>query len=114
GPFAGCDRLPDEAGGSRARRERVEEVPQGPSHPGSLSELVPVSSALAFLGVQPAERRSALLMIAHSFCMGCATVFFETAASALFLSSFEKEMLPWVYVAAAAVNIMTGAVYAKL
>ena len=50
-------------------------------------------------------------MVAHSFCMGTSTVFFETAASALFLSQFEGKTLPWVYVAAALLNILTGALY---
>ena len=50
-------------------------------------------------------------MIAHSFFMGCGTVFFETAASASFLSRYPS--LPWVYVAAAGVNTVTGAVYAR-
>lgn len=66
-----------------------------------------------FLGVQPGEERTAALMAAHSFFMGVSTVFFETAASALFLARFEKQHLPWVYVAAALLNIATGAAYTK-
>ena len=66
---------------------------------------------VAFLGVRPGEGRSAALMTAHSFFMGLSTVFFETAASALFLAQFEKQSLPWVYMAAAVVSIATGAVY---
>ena len=55
----------------------------------------------------------ASLMIAHSFFMGCGTVFFETAASASFLSRYASSWLPWVYVAAAGVNTVTGTVYAR-
>ncbi len=66
---------------------------------------------VAFLGVRPGEGGSAALMTAHSFFMGLSTVFFETAASALFLAQFEKQSLPWVYMTAAAVSIATGAVY---
>ena len=51
-------------------------------------------------------------MTAHSFFMGCSTVFFETAASASFLARFESRFIPWVYLAAAVVNIVTGSIYA--
>lgn len=64
--------------------------------------------------MQRGEGRSAALMIGHSFFMGASTVFFETAASALFLSQFEKQALPWVYMAAAVLNVVTGAVYSGL
>jgi HEAT repeat protein len=50
-------------------------------------------------------------MLAHSFAMGLATVFFETAASALFLERYGPETLPFVYIAAALLNTATGAVY---
>ncbi len=46
--------------------------------------------------------------------MGVGTVFFETAASALFLSRFEASWLPYVYVAAAAVNLVVGLGYSAL
>ena len=39
-------------------------------------------------GVQPDEERGAGLMLAHSAFMGFSTVFFETAASALFLGQY--------------------------
>lgn len=69
---------------------------------------------LALLGVESTERRSVGLMTAHSFFMGCATVFFETAASASFLARFESRLIPWVYLAAAVVNIVTGSIYARV
>src|SRR5678815_5627854 len=53
-------------------------------------------------------------MLAHSFAMGAATVFFETAASALFLAHFGSSALPYVYVAAALLNTATGVVYARV
>lgn len=68
----------------------------------------------ALLGVEPGERRSVALMLAHSFFMGTAAVYFETAASASFLSRFSGSMLPWVYIAAAVVNLGTGAAYARV
>src|SRR4051812_31784696 len=53
-------------------------------------------------------------MVGHSFFMGLSTVFFETAASALFLSQFAPRSLPWVYIAAAALNTATGVLYARV
>ncbi len=70
--------------------------------------------ALAFLGVEPGEGRGVALMTAHSFAMGWSTVLFETAASATFLARFPGSYLPWVYIAAAGVNTVTGTVYANV
>src|SRR5580704_765153 len=53
-------------------------------------------------------------MTAHSFFMGCSTVFFETAASATFLSRYDASYLPWIYIAAAGVNTVTGTLYANM
>jgi len=66
------------------------------------------------LDVQPGEGHSVALMLGHSFAMGAATVFFETAASALFLARFGASALPYVYVAAALLNTATGLVYARV
>jgi len=65
-------------------------------------------------GVEPAEERAAALMLAHSAFMGFSTVFFETAASALFLGAFNASALPWVYLAAAGFSGATGYFYSKL
>jgi len=53
-------------------------------------------------------------MLGHSFAMGAATVFFETAASALFLARFGSSALPYVYVAAALLTTATGLVYTRV
>ncbi len=66
------------------------------------------------LGVEPGERQSASLMLGHSFAMGLATVFFETAASALFLAHFGSEALPYVYIVAAVLNTATGLLYTSV
>jgi AAA family ATP:ADP antiporter len=63
------------------------------------------------VNVRPGEGRTAALMLAHSFFMGLSTVFFETAASALFLARFGPGVLPFVYITAALLNTATGAVY---
>ncbi|MBX7187854.1 MAG: hypothetical protein K1Y01_22115, partial [Vicinamibacteria bacterium] len=65
-------------------------------------------------GVQPAEERGAALMLAHSAFMGFSTVFFETAASALFLGQYGASALPSVYLAAAALSAATGYAYSRL
>ncbi len=70
--------------------------------------------AAAVFDVQPGEGRTASLMLAHAFSMGLATVFFETAASALFLARYPSSLLPWVYIAAAVVNTATGLAYTAL
>jgi len=68
-------------------------------------------AAVSLLGIQPGEERSASLMLAHSFAMGVGTTFFETAASALFLAHFGAPLLPYVYIAAAVLNTLTGLLY---
>ena len=73
-----------------------------------------VGKLTSLIGVEQRELRTATLMLAHSFAMGLTTVFFETAASALFLSHFESSALPWVYLTAAATSAVTGIVYTNL
>src|SRR5688572_5935397 len=84
---------------------------------GTLSAPVPrswVGRVGQGLGLQPVEQRGAFLLLAHSFAMGTATVFFETAASSLFLARFGSAWLPYVYVAAAVVNTLAGLGYSAL
>jgi hypothetical protein len=52
-------------------------------------------------------------MLLHSFFTGTSTVFFETAASALFLARYDATLLPFVYLAAATVSILTGFGYTR-
>ena len=59
--------------------------------------------SLAF-GLEPGEGRGAGLMALHSFAMGLTTVWFETAANALFLDRYPSSALALVYLAAAALN----------
>src|SRR5688572_7074262 len=67
-----------------------------------------------FSSVETGERRTVALLLAHSFAMGLSTVFFETAASALFLARFGPLTLPYVYMAAAVLNTAAGAAYSAL
>lgn len=82
---------------------------------GSLNPPDPEKPGLwARFGVEPHETRSASLMLAHSAFMGFGTVFFETAAAALFLGQFGASALPTVYLAAAALSAVTGFLYSRL
>ena len=58
------------------------------------------SQIQSWFNIRSGEQRSTALMLVHSFFMGISTVFFETAASALFLAQFEATALPFVYLAA--------------
>ena len=62
-------------------------------------------------GVQPAERLAVSLMFAFSFCLGTAVVFFETTAYSLFLSRYNAEMLPYIYIGASLLIILCGSLY---
>jgi HEAT repeat protein len=64
--------------------------------------------------VRPGEGRTSSLMLLHAFFMGVSTVFFETAASALFLTSHDKEVIPIAYIGAAIVSTLTGLAYTRL
>ncbi|MGH9324159.1 MAG: cyclic nucleotide-binding domain-containing protein [Vicinamibacteria bacterium] len=66
-----------------------------------------------WLDIRPGERRSTSLMLVHSFFTGTSTVFFETAASALFLAHYEAAVLPYVYLIAAVVSIVAGFGYTR-
>jgi hypothetical protein len=66
------------------------------------------------LNLEAGEGRTASLMLAHAFCMGLATVFFETAASALFLTRFPATAIPIVYIVAAIVSVVVGLLYSKI
>lgn len=74
----------------------------------------PGKSVWSRFGVEPSEQRGAALMLAHSAFMGFGTVFFETAASALFLGQYGASVLPSVYLAAAALSAATGYAYSRL
>jgi len=52
-------------------------------------------------------------MLLHSFFTGTSTVFFETAASALFLAHYDAAFLPYVYLVAAMVSIVAGLGYTR-
>lgn len=67
----------------------------------------------AWLDIRPGEGPSTSLMLLHSFFTGASTVFFETAASALFLAHYDAAFLPYVYLLAAIVSIVAGLGYTR-
>lgn len=63
--------------------------------------------------VRPGEGEALSLLVLQSFFAGLCIVFFETAAFALFFSTFDIETLPYVYIAIAPVATAIGALYAR-
>jgi len=63
--------------------------------------------------VRPGEGQALFLLVVQSFFAGLCFVFFETAANALFFSTFDIENLPYVYIALAPVATATGVLYAR-
>jgi ATP/ADP translocase len=63
------------------------------------------------LKIEPGEGWPLSLLMAHSFFMGIAIVTFFAASSALFLTEFGSETLPYVYIASAIISTLTGMVY---
>ena len=55
------------------------------------------------LNLRPGEGRLAALLLALSLALGCAIVFADTAANALFLTTWGARSLPYVYLAAAVI-----------
>src|SRR3972149_4952959 len=87
-----CPPLPRRGSGGQARS------PQG--SPGGGERLKSVNlqeRTRAWLDIRPGEGRSTSLMLLHSFFTGTSRVFFETAASALFLAHYDAAFLPYFY-----------------
>jgi HEAT repeat protein len=74
----------------------------------SIRERIP-----GWLDIRPGELPSTSLMLAHSFFTGTSTVFFETAASALFLAHYDALYLPYVYLLTAIVSFAAGLGYTR-
>ena len=68
----------------------------------------------SLLNVEPGEGRLAWLLFLHSFLMGMANNFVQTAAFALFMVEFDAQTLAWVYIANALVVPLFTFVYLRL
>ncbi len=64
--------------------------------------------------IRPGEGAPTLLLLIHSFFMGFSLVFLETASYALFLTRFNIETLPYVYIISAVITTACGLIYGKL
>jgi len=60
------------------------------------------------------EGRPLVLLLIHSFLMGLTIIFYDTAASALFLDRFRADDLPYVYIGAAIVLPAIGFIYERI
>ena len=68
----------------------------------------------AALKVEPGEGKPLGWLFAFSFFVGIVLVSLYTASSALFLSTYGSETIPWVYILSAFVATATGAVYYRV
>jgi ATP:ADP antiporter, AAA family len=67
-----------------------------------------------FLDTKAGEGRLVTALLLHSLFMGISLVFFETAASALFLARFQSENLPYVFIGVAFAVPLSGVLYNRL
>jgi ATP:ADP antiporter, AAA family len=82
------------------------------SHP---LRVEPDRGALASaLKVEPGEGTPLAWLVAFSFFAGIVQVSFYAASSALFLSTYGTETIPWVYIASAFVSTIAGAIYYRV
>ena len=61
--------------------------------------------------VREGEGRPLVFLLIHSFLIGLVVVFYDTAASALFLDNFNADTLPYAYIIASVVVPVVGFIY---
>lgn len=66
------------------------------------------------LDIRPAERSLVALLIVHSLFSGMAIVFSYTSSMSLFLDEFGPSQLPYIFLVAAGVMILSGLLYTRL
>lgn len=66
------------------------------------------------LDIRPGEGKLILLLLGYSFATGASNVFVEIGATTTFLTTYNAAQLPLVYIAAAALLVLVGAVYTRL
>jgi AAA family ATP:ADP antiporter len=67
-----------------------------------------------FLNIEPGESQLVGWMFLHSFLLGAANNFLQTAAFAIFLVRFNSQTLAWVYIANAVIVPLLMALYLRL
>lgn len=86
-----------------------------PRQSGPRPDVPSNSNALALaLNVEPGEGGRLALLWTQSFFIGISLVSYYSASSALFLSAYGSETLPYVYIAAAFVSTLTGLAYLRI
>ena len=65
------------------------------------------------LNIRPGEGVALGLLFVTAFFKGTSIVFFDTVASAKFLTDYSYELLPEVYIATAVVSVVLGLVYTR-
>ncbi len=72
------------------------------------------NTLLKVLNIQPGESFLVSQLFFLQFFQGAGIALFYTAASALFLGHHEIHALPWVYLLAAAILLLTGYIYSRV
>jgi AAA family ATP:ADP antiporter len=80
-------------------------------HMDSLSMLEKIAK---LFDIRSNERHLVLLLMLHSLNYGLLTVFFESAANALFLAQFSIDMMPIAYISCSVIIPLFGLLFTKL
>ncbi len=73
-----------------------------------------ISRFTSSLNLRPDEYRPTTLLFVFSFFTGAATIFSYTAAFSLFLSVFEEKSFAYVFIVAALLSLVLGALFTRL
>ncbi len=71
------------------------------------------STIFNILNIKKGEGTIIMLPVIYSFFAGAALAFFVTSATSLFLSSFEREMLPLAFIAAGIMVWLSGLLFSR-
>jgi len=66
------------------------------------------------LNIRKGEEASIRLLLIYSFFIGSAIAFFISASTSIFLTSFEREMLPYAYIAGGVIVYFLGLIYTRI
>ncbi|MCF8297344.1 MAG: hypothetical protein K9J13_07385 [Saprospiraceae bacterium] len=66
------------------------------------------------LNIRKGEESSIKLLLIYSFFIGSATAFFISASTSIFLTSFERGMLPYAYIAGGITVYLLGLIYTRI
>ena len=72
------------------------------------------SSLIKIFNLEKGEEKIVLLIIIYSFFMGAAIAYFVSSATSLFLSLFNRQILPVAFIASGLIVYLIGIVFSKL